>query len=71
MINLQGSVEQLKLARLARDFAQKNLDAENKKYKLGTDINQNVILQNALAQAESNVVRYSRPGAAGRPQSYN
>jgi outer membrane protein TolC len=57
VVNLQGSVEQLKLARLARDFAQKNLDAENKKYELGTDINQNVILaQNALVQAESNVV---------------
>ena len=57
VVSLQGSVEQLKLARLARDFAQKNLDAENKKYELGTDINQNVILaQNALVQAESNVV---------------
>jgi outer membrane protein TolC len=57
VVNLQGSVEQLKLAKLARDFAQKNLDAENKKYELGTEINQNVILaQNALVQAESNVV---------------
>jgi outer membrane protein TolC len=57
VVSLQGSVEQLKLAKLARDFAQKNLDAENKKYELGTDINQNVILaQNALVQAESNVV---------------
>jgi outer membrane protein len=57
VVNLEGSVEQLKLAKLARDFAQKNLDAENKKYELGTEINQNVILaQNALVQAESNVV---------------
>ena len=57
LTNLDGSVEQLKLARLARDFAQKNLDAENKKYELGTEINQNVILaQNALVQAESSVV---------------
>ena len=32
----------VKLAKLARDFAQKNLDAENKKYELGTEINQNV-----------------------------
>ncbi len=57
VVNLEGSVEQLKLAKLASDFAQKNLDAENKKYELGTDINQNVILaQNALVQAESNVV---------------
>ena len=57
VVSLQGSVEQLKLAKLARDFAQKNLDAENKKYELGTEINQNVILaQNALVQAESNVV---------------
>ena len=55
--NAQGSVEQLKLAKLALDFASKNLDAENKKYELGTEINQNVILaQNAKVQAESNVV---------------
>jgi outer membrane protein TolC len=55
--NVMGSVEQLKLAKLALDFASKNLDAENKKYELGTEINQNVILaQNAKVQAESNVV---------------
>ena len=55
--NVSGSVEQLKLAKLALDFASKNLDAENKKYELGTEINQNVILaQNAKVQAESNVV---------------
>jgi outer membrane protein len=55
--NVQGSIEQLKLAKLALDFAVKNLDAENKKYELGTEINQNVILaQNVKVQAESNVV---------------
>jgi len=55
--NVQGSVEQLKLAKLALDFAVKNLDAENKKYELGTEINQNVIIaQNVKVQAESNVV---------------
>jgi outer membrane protein TolC len=50
-------VEQLKLAKLALDFAVKGLDAENKKYELGTELNQNVILaQNVKVQAESNVV---------------
>jgi hypothetical protein len=34
----------LKLAKLALDLEVKNLEAENKKYELGTDINQNVIL---------------------------
>jgi outer membrane protein TolC len=35
----------------------KGLDAENKKYELGTELNQNVILaQNVKVQAESNVV---------------
>jgi len=55
--NMEGSKEQLKLARIARDFAQKNYEAEQKKYELGTEINQNVITaQNVLVQAESNVV---------------
>jgi outer membrane protein len=55
--NVQGSVEQLKLAKLALEFAVKGLDAENKKYELGTELNQNVILaQNVKVQAESNVV---------------
>jgi outer membrane protein TolC len=55
--NVMGSVEQLKLAKLALDFAVKGLDAENKKYELGTEINQNVILaQNVKVQAESSVV---------------
>jgi outer membrane protein len=55
--NLEGSKEQLKLARIQRDFAKLNLDAENQKYQLGTEINQNVInAQQALLQAESAVV---------------
>jgi outer membrane protein len=55
--NLQGYVEQLKLARIQRDIQQKNYEAEQEKYTLGTDTNQNVViaLQN-LEQAESNVV---------------
>ena len=54
---LEGAKEQLKLARAQRDFAQKNLDAENTKFQLGTEINQNVInAQQVLVQAESAVV---------------
>jgi outer membrane protein TolC len=54
---LEGAKEQLKLARTAMDFAQKNLDAENTKFQLGTEINQNVInAQNVLVQAEAAVV---------------
>ncbi len=56
--NVNGSKEQLKLANVQRDFAKKNLDAEQKKYELGTEINQNVInAQQALTAAESNVVQ--------------
>jgi len=55
--SLEGAKEQLKLATTQRDFAQKNLDAENLKYQLGTETNQNVInAQQALVQAESAVV---------------
>lgn len=55
--NVESSKESVKLAKIARDFAQKALDAENKKYELGTELSQNVLLaQNALAQAESTVV---------------
>jgi len=55
--SLEGAKEQLRLAKVQQDFAQKNLDAENLKYQLGTDINQNVIFaQQALAQAELAVV---------------
>ncbi|MGA2270142.1 MAG: TolC family protein [Bryobacteraceae bacterium] len=54
---LEGAKEQLKLAKIAMDFAQKNLDAENTKFQLGTEINQNVInAQNVLVQAEAAVV---------------
>jgi outer membrane protein TolC len=55
--NLEGSKEQLKLARIARDLAQKNYEAEKKKYELGTEQNQFVLqAQNDLVTAESNVV---------------
>ncbi|HUA57296.1 MAG TPA: TolC family protein [Verrucomicrobiae bacterium] len=54
---LEGAKEQLKLAIVQRDFARKNLDAENQKYQLGTETNQNVInAQQVLVQAESAVV---------------
>src|SRR6516165_8453362 len=54
---LEGAKEQLKLAKIQLDFAQKNLDAENTKFQLGTEINQNVInAQQVLVQAESAVV---------------
>jgi outer membrane protein TolC len=55
--NVESSKESVKLAKVAQDFAQKALDAENKKYELGTELSQNVLLaQNALAAAESTVV---------------
>ena len=55
--NVESSKESVKLAKIAQDYAQKALDAENKKYELGTELSQNVLLaQNALAQAESTVV---------------
>jgi outer membrane protein TolC len=55
--NLEGAKEQLKLAKVQKDFAALNLDAENKKYELGTSTNQYVInAQQALLQAESAVV---------------
>ena len=54
---LEGAQEQLKLAKIQLDFAQKNLDAENTKFQLGTEINQNVInAQQVLLQAQSAVV---------------
>jgi outer membrane protein TolC len=55
--NLEGSKEQLKLARIAQDLAQKNYEAEKKKYELGTEQNQFVLqAQNDLVAAQSNVV---------------
>jgi outer membrane protein len=54
---LDGAKEQLKLANTQLGFAKLNMDAENEKYKLGTETNQNVIFaQQALAQAELTVV---------------
>jgi outer membrane protein TolC len=55
--NLEGAKEQLKLAVIQRDFAKLNLDAENEKYRLGTETNQNVVFaQQAMAQADLGVV---------------
>ncbi len=55
--SVEGSKEQLRLSKIALDLSQKNLDAENQKYELGTEINQNVIqAQNVLVQAQSNLV---------------
>lgn len=55
--SLEGAKEQLKLAIIQEDFAEKNLDAENQKYKLGTETNQNVLqAQQDLATAELSVV---------------
>src|SRR5260370_31061997 len=54
---VESRKESGKLAKVARDFAQKALDAENKKYELGTELSQNVLLaQNALAASESTLV---------------
>ncbi len=55
--SVDGAKEQLKLAIVERDFAKLNLDAENQKYQLGTETNQNVILaQQQLASAELTLV---------------
>jgi len=54
---LEGAKEQLKLAVIQRDFSKLNVDAELEKYRLGTEINQNVITaQQGLATAELGVV---------------
>jgi outer membrane protein TolC len=56
--NLNGAKEQVKLASVQRDFAAENLRNEQKKYELGTEINQNVLqAQQDLTAAESNVVQ--------------
>jgi outer membrane protein TolC len=58
MTNLESSKDAVRLAIIARDFAQKNLDAENQKYQLGTEQIQFVLqAQNTLAQASSAVVQ--------------
>ncbi|HJZ99060.1 MAG TPA: TolC family protein [Candidatus Solibacter sp.] len=55
--NVESSKESVNLAKVARDYAQKALDAENKKYELGTELQQNVLLAaNALATSESTLV---------------
>jgi len=55
--NLESSKDSVRLAIVARDFAQKNLAAENQKYQLGTEAVQFVLqAQTTLAQAESAVV---------------
>ena len=56
--NLNSSKQSLKLALAARDFAQKNLDAENQKYQLGAEPMQFVLqAQTQVAQADSAVVQ--------------
>ncbi len=56
--NVNGSKEQLKLARTQEHFAQLNLDAMNQKYALGTEIPTNVIrAQQDLTQAQNSVVQ--------------
>jgi outer membrane protein len=58
MTNLESSKEGVKLALVAKGFAEKNLDAENQKYKLGTEQVQFVLqAQNTLVQAQSAVVQ--------------
>jgi outer membrane protein TolC len=57
MTNLESSKDSVRLANVARDFSQKNLDAENQKYQLGTEQIQFVLqAQNTLVQADSAVV---------------
>jgi outer membrane protein len=54
---LNGAKEGLKLAVINRDFAKKNEEAAQEKYKLGTETNQNVVFaQRDLATAELGVV---------------
>ena len=55
--NVESSKESVKLAKVALDFAQKNLDAANKKYELGTGLQpERFNAQDRMVQAESNVV---------------
>jgi outer membrane protein TolC len=57
MTALESSKDSVRLAVIVRDFARKNLDAENQKYQLGTEQVQFVLqAQNLLAQAESTMV---------------
>ena len=55
--NLESSQEAVKLAKVSLDFAQKNLDAANKKYELGTGLQLDVTnAQDRVVSAESLVV---------------
>ncbi len=55
--NLESSKESVQLAKVALDFANKNLDAANKKYELGTGLQLDVAnAQDQKVQAESSVV---------------
>jgi outer membrane protein len=55
--NVASSNESVKLAKVAQEFAQKNLDAANKKYELGTGLQLDVSnAQDRLVSAESSVV---------------
>lgn len=56
--NVESSRASVKLGQIARDFAQKRLDAEQKKYELGTTTIFLVLqAQQDLSQSESNLVR--------------
>jgi outer membrane protein TolC len=55
--NVESSRESVKLAKVALEFAQKNLDAANKKYELGTGLQLDVSnAQDRMVSAESSVV---------------
>jgi len=55
--NLESSRESVKLAKIALDYAEKNLEAANKKYELGTGLQLDVSnAQDRKVQAESAVV---------------
>ncbi|MBS1854537.1 MAG: TolC family protein [Acidobacteria bacterium] len=55
--NLESAKESVKLAKVALDFADKNLDAANKKYELGTGLQLDVATaQDQRVQADSSVV---------------
>ena len=57
MNGLNSAKASVQLAIVARDFARKNLDAEDQKYRLGNEQVQFVLqAQNALVQAESALV---------------
>jgi len=56
--NLNGSKEQLKLAKTVRELSKSNLDAMNKKYELGSEIIPNVTrAAQDLTSAEFNLVQ--------------